>query len=351
MTSSWIDDEPGWRDVRLQLSRLKRRALARKVTVTALATLIATVVALRIGLKPPRFEASVSFRVAERTQHEDDFTQTKRRLKEYVYDGIFTPTRCIELIKKYNLFPDLFALDERMAAWSFKDAIAISVSQNTFLAEEETSGTRSARIRIVFTYRNADTAFEVAQALGKLVIEHERAVRQRLSEETARRAQANVSLLKEKLERLHEQQAKLSLSIERSPKALLQAASRVQLEQVVRLIKAVQHQLDKAQVKQMQDQLRAALEKRSMLLSFRQTDWARAPEPRLARSWRAVVTGVALLFLLWPIAAIAVATYDRRVYNVEDVRHLGLSALGHVPPFEGDSRGSARARCPQRPRK
>ncbi len=79
-------------------------------------------------------------------------------------------------------------------------------------------------------------------------------------------------------------------------------------------------------------------------LLFEVTDPARAARPGSPRP-RELVTLAAILFaLLLPLAGIAAGAFDSRIYDAQDVRRLGLEAVGHLDPFPGDNVGTLEAR-------
>ncbi|MBW2536689.1 MAG: hypothetical protein JRI55_34710 [Deltaproteobacteria bacterium] len=51
-----------------------------------------------------------------------------------------------------------------------------------------------------------------------------------------------------------------------------------------------------------------------------------------------------MFFALWPIMGVGVGAFDSRIHDLDDVRHLRLKPLGHVPPFAGDDFGSVEER-------
>jgi hypothetical protein len=57
-----------------------------------------------------------------------------------------------------------------------------------------------------------------------------------------------------------------------------------------------------------------------------------------------LATGGIVFLLALPLAVIFVGAFDRRIYDLDDVRRLGVSALGHVARFEGDNIGALKSR-------
>jgi hypothetical protein len=54
--------------------------------------------------------------------------------------------------------------------------------------------------------------------------------------------------------------------------------------------------------------------------------------------------GLCAWLLALPLCAVAVAAFDPRIYDLDDVRRLGLPTVGAVRPFEGDNAGALAAR-------
>jgi hypothetical protein len=61
------------------------------------------------------------------------------------------------------------------------------------------------------------------------------------------------------------------------------------------------------------------------------------------------VLGAVVLVLALPLCGLGVGAFDRRVYDLDDVRRLGLPTLGAVRRFDGDNAGSLDARLAHDP--
>lgn len=393
--ADWAATEPGWQELRQQLSRLRRRALARPGRVALVTLLAAGAVVLRQGIRRETFDASITFRVAEQTRDpgEGDY-QTKGRLREYLADGILTKQRCLALIERLKLYPKLYAVDPNRALDEFRDDLQIKVLMNYFLKEDwqDTGKPRSARVVLSFTYTDPETALHTARTIGELVHEQEAAARRQLARVAAAQTQAMADALRTKIEGLRAQQAQrlvelaaeagddhlkfellgqqirglrarvaeepANLSAARQLKSALDeqrrlraalgttsesmrlASLRVDLERINNEIERLDQTLDQAESEQTAQELRAALERHELLLRFEVVDWGRASTPLLSRPWRLAILGLAMFIVLWPLIGVGVAAFDPRIHDLDDVRHLKLTPLGHVPPFPGDAVGA-----------
>jgi hypothetical protein len=57
-----------------------------------------------------------------------------------------------------------------------------------------------------------------------------------------------------------------------------------------------------------------------------------------------LLAGVAAFLLALPLCALGVAAFDPRVYDLDDVRRLGMATLGALRGFPGDNAGALVAR-------
>ena len=329
--------------MRRELGRLVRRANKRPILVLFVTVLVVAGAVVRQARKRSLYNASVTFRVAEKVEGnpEENKHQTKGRLREYVFDGIFTKQRVAPLVQQLKLYPDLMDLSLSHAVEAFRDDIHVEVFKNYFL-KEDLAGTgtpRTARIRIQFTYRDADVALKVARALGKMVQVHEADTRRTMSRLAAARAAMMAKTARRRLEQLSQRQMQLMMQARRAV-GRLAAEARVQLAQLKREITAVEVQVQRAESLQGDSQLRAGLEKKQLLLRFELADWSKPPPPRFSHKVTLAITAVVLFFFMLPCVAIGIAAFDSRIYTTEDIRWMQLDVLGHIPAFKGDGIGA-----------
>lgn len=336
--SSWLSSEPGLVELRRELGRLVRRANRRPILVILVTMVVVAGAVVRQARKQSLFDASVTFRVAEKLEGDPEEVkhQTKGRLREYVYDGIFTKQRVTPMVKEMELYPELKAISLNHAVEAFRDDIDVQVFKNFFLKEDWSGKAtpRTARIRIQFTYRDADVALKVARALGRMVQEHEAASRKALAVAAARRADAFVRSARRRLAMLAKHQISIMLQLKKA-QGRQAASQRVQLTQLTKEITSVEAQVARAQSRAGASELRAGLEKKQLLLRFELADWSKPPEARVPLHIALSIMAAVLFIFLLPLVGIGIAAFDSRIYTVEDVRKLELTVLGQVPPFPG----------------
>ncbi|MBK6849900.1 MAG: hypothetical protein IPG96_20960 [Proteobacteria bacterium] len=345
---SWLDQERGFRAAWFELRRLRRRAALRPWTILLLSLVAAGGAVVRQAMERGRYQASLTFRVLEHTQgaHGEERPVTKRRLRDYVRDGIFTRSRCRQLVQRLGLFPELQQLSVHRAVEALRNDLEIEVFQNYFLKEDlDTSSPRSARLRITFSYYDVGQAERTVRALGHIIVAHEAEARAEVADQLARTTSAAERRAAEKVDALRHQRA--AAQYELSQASAAQSPGRlVELAQLERTIAASEARLERLGDDRSVGDLRARLERRGLLLHFDLVDWSRSPAQALSRNLRLTLVGVFCLLFLLPIVGLAVAAFDTRVHGEEDLRRLGLEPLGHVPPFAADALGTLSERLP-----
>jgi hypothetical protein len=339
--------EEGFRRMVSELRRLRRRALARPILVGFLAVLATTGAVVRQALHKQSYEASVSFRVVERLEAfpgKDVQPRTRRRLREYVYEAIFTRQRCRELVEKYDLYPAWTAIDVSRGVDLLRNTIDIKVSQNYFLRESWGDTTpRSARIRISYEYTDVDVAAAVVEDLGLLVQTHEAAVRREIARLAAREAELIDRRTNQRIDALRRKLARAQLEL-REAGNHRRAVLQVEIAKTREALERSSLQLESLRRERSFTELQAGLEKNQLLLSFYKTDENRSPPPRIQRSTRLIIVAVIVFFLFLPICGIAVAAFDPVVYTAEDLNRLGLRPLARLRAIGPAGYGSLRDR-------
>jgi hypothetical protein len=344
MPSPWLENEPGLRQAVRELARLKNRARRRPILTLSLALIGAlAVVGMRLRSKQ-EYEAHITFLMKESRFGEQVAPAPPRELRDYLFNGIFTKPRCEKLVKKYELFPSQWRLDKAWAVESMREAIDIDVSRNYFLLDEWQAGgrDRTAKITIRFTYIHADTAWNVVRDLGEMIREEEQRKRVQIAALAKEEAAFSLKTAREELFRLQRevstQQIELLIGTDKH---------RAQMD-TFGLQQAIEHQ--KGLITQIEQgfvarAVSARRESNAVGLRFEQVDWRQADVPTdRERKIALAFTGVVVFVILLPISAMIVGTFDSKIYEVEDVRRLGLVALGKLPRFKGSNRGALATR-------
>ncbi|MBW2736820.1 MAG: FHA domain-containing protein [Deltaproteobacteria bacterium] len=348
LRNGWLEAEPGPERARAELERLKRRARARPVLVLTLALLVGAAAGARTWRKKPEFEASVTFRVEENRGSSGQMAPPapKRELTQYVYDGLFTRKRALELIKKHNLLGQQLAIDENWAIEEMRDRIDVKVFRNEFLLpDSQEMSERSARVRISYLGRTTQQAVGVVRELGEIVRTYEQQVRKASAASALKLIDSGIAQLARRIDGLSGELAAAQVVVIKGTSTPQQhAQALVTVRRVTQRIARMRTDLEAQSIRRGQAEVLAQKEGKQLGLRFTLLGWGQTPPPRFTQKQKAAMVALLLFFFGIPLAGIIVATLDGRVYGVEDVVRLGIRPLGQLDTFSGASVGSLAAR-------
>lgn len=323
----WTDAEPSLADVAREVSRLKRRALARKWLTLAITVAVTALLVVREVRKPKTYPATIVLAVTERIVDETVVPETTAKFRDYLSNAIFTDRRLMEIMQKHKLRSEANLKSQpQVALESFREDLEIEVYRNTFLEYQPGDELREARIRLVYHFRDPEIALTVVRELGHMVILHEAEAR-RAQIEVARihsdvaveQAQAEVTALERAIA---EKQIELARSV--TP-----GVTRHELLTLQRSLTSARSQLDTTRKERATLELVGSHETEAGGLQFEVADWGRAADP-MPMAKLATILALIVFFALLPLVGIGVGALDPRVYDAEDVERLGLTALGKV---------------------
>ncbi|HEX2570958.1 MAG TPA: hypothetical protein VH877_15470 [Polyangia bacterium] len=331
----WTDEEPGLREVLAQLGRLWRRAWRRRgwwLVVSLVVTTVITVWRLR---RPPEYHATVIYRIVEGPVAPVARRKTLRSL--YLYGHIrraaFTPDRLAELIRTSPVFPPSWRKNPLSAAADVLGDFELHLFRNFFFDEGGDPVERSARVALNYHGRDPELVYEVTRELGRwMEVAHQTS---RLAELEAQskivseaHSHASVEVYR-RAQEVAEFQAQMVRQVSFADWAALNDARRH--------LSVAQQQAHDFAMRDEYVQFQLELERHRLVLQFQLLD-AGQPERRV-RTRDRLKLALIIWVLLLPLAGLAVAVLDPRIYDVGDVRHLGLPLLGAVPVFVGVVRG------------
>jgi uncharacterized protein involved in exopolysaccharide biosynthesis len=342
---TWLDDERAQPGATAELKRLWRRARRRWLRTLALALLITGAVVAVAARRPRRYESRIAFRVTEGRLEAGSAPRTTGRLRDYVLQVVFSNQHLTSVIKEHGLYPSLMPRDPSLAVEELRDDIHVEVWRNDF-AQLRTSEevARSARLAVTFHGRNAEQVYAVVRHLGRLITESEQSSRLAQAELALRFADEQADqarhLLQDRKREVVEKEFQRLAS--RTPEAALARLIEARnLEKAIPRAELVLQQAERAREKAY---LRTQLERRALGLRWELIDGGRVePEGMSRRTLLALLAVVAFLVTL-PLCAIGVGAFDARVYDLDDVRRLGVRTVGAVRRFDGDNAGALVAR-------
>lgn len=340
----WEEQEPGAQGAWIEMQRLKRRALARPLKPLALALMLTAALVGMRARKQRVFSSRVVFRVTEGDLDATTAPRPAKALREYVYDVCFSTTRLIELMKLHDLYPQALKRDPLLAAETMRDDIEVDVWRNYFV-DDRTSldAGRSARLAISYSAKQPALALEVARELGKLVAEVESKTRIQWAADAAERAQHEATAVRDQVTRSQTRIVAAEMALRRAlppHDALL----RMELESLRKNLPVLERKAKEQQAAATDFRLRASMEKMNLGLSFEIVDPGTIAKPGLSRPRELILFGVLGFLVFLPLAGMFAAAYDKRVFDPEDIKRLGMLPLGHVRSFPGDNVGSLDAR-------
>jgi hypothetical protein len=306
--ASWIRQERPLTDAFWQSLRLARAGLRRPLWVGLGSVGLLAVLGLSLVLATRSYAPRVVLRVIEADRDPGSMPELKRKLGEYVRDGVFTSEPLLDLIHRYHLYPKAVAVSPRRAVEAFRRDIDVEVYQNYFVEQRsENEAPRSARVAVSYRSGNRDTALAVTRDLGALVVVRmtaEREAQARRASETAKLgAETLEQALVSRLAAIAEKQRKVEGRGTPDP------AAQVELVSLLGSVPALQQQVDAAERRAAALDLGAAFEARGIGLRFDIAEDADAP--LFDRHSRLRLLGLATAFVLGlPLVLLTVGAFN-----------------------------------------
>jgi hypothetical protein len=338
---AWELDERATSGVWTEVRRLARRS-RRRPLLTLLATLAVTAAAVGMRSRKPRvFEARVALRVTESDLDADTAPRTVGNLRNYVAEVCFSQSRLAAVIKQFGLYPAQMRRDERQAVEEMRDDIDVEVWRNFFaLPRSPDDPGRSARMAITFHGKDRYVVYEVTRALARLVLEEEETSRLAQAEGALTDADERVKQARAMAQERHRQVVVKQMEHASARNGEASARLLIETQSLIRLARAADDQVLTTEKARQTLWMRLQLERKQMGLQFELIDAGRVPPPGPSKVFVLTLIAVLVFCFSLPLALLGVGALDERVYEAEDIRRLGLNALGEVQGFGGDNRGA-----------
>jgi hypothetical protein len=292
--------------------------------VAALATLAALALAAR---RPIRQTATVVLRLTEDSKAPLRMQWTDRTLRGYVSDVALSQTALLALIDRHRMFRRAPGSPERidpiLAVDVLRERITVEVVQNHAIAlVDRDNRPRSAHVRISYQDSEPRRAVKVTRELGELVVAMGRSQQREQAEAAVRQASAEVQSTRSALEGLQ-------LQVTAPGMAVFQAHSSADIPGLSQSLQAARGRLDRAyeNLARAEQRVRSDWDQSSLEVDLLETVPAPAPWP-VGKKLAVVAASASLL--CFPLAALMVGAWDRRIYTVEDIRHLGIRCIGRL---------------------
>ncbi len=295
-----------------QSQRLLRRARRRPLAVGALAMLVTLAAAGLIARRPARHRAAVTLRFTD-TDPKSRIDFGDRALRGHVTEVAFSQSRLVRVAEGHGLLGNG---DPSIAVSELRERITVEVIRNRSIALlPPAERPRSAHVRIAFDDADPVRARAVALDLARLVAASGHGQRRQMALAVQQQAQVTAAAARISLRRLRAEAARDRLAGDAEHRPLAAAIS------------AAETRLADAEQGMRTTDLRMRGDGPALEIEVLEPPPARpAPQPGRRAALAAVMAALAAL----PITALLVGAFDPRLYDGDDVRHLGLSCLGHI---------------------
>lgn len=309
MKTTWLDEETRMIDALRQTAELLVGGIRRPLLTLALALAFAASIGLFFAFGKHTYAPRLVLRLVEG----DGAATTpnlKRRLADYVRDGIFTSQPLAELVRRYGLYPSLARNNPRAAIEAFREDIHVDVYQNYFV-EERSAGDAPRSARVAVSYRGSDreTALAVTRALGALVISREGIARRAQAERAAKEAELARDALQVALSRRTREIAEKHREMVEVDAGTPER--QVELVGLLGSIAPLERDLDEATKRAASYELGAALEQGGVGLRFEIVDDPSLPSGDERTRWATAAALGSFVFGL-PLVALAVGAFSVR---------------------------------------
>ncbi len=323
----WEDREPDLFGVVDEIGRLFRRAKRRKLLVVSLTVVLVGLFGLREYRKQRLYPATVVLSATESDTAEVGNANTNERLQDYVWYAVFTDPVLLAVMEKHNYRPDLLKKNPRLALESFREDLSVEVYKNEFVRERYGGeAPRSARIAISMSMNDPDKALVLTRDLGDLVIERDAQIRRERYEMEQRVRGEAVSFAETELARLQRDWERI-IAVYPGASPARKGELRVEAAGVERTIVAVEARLKDAMNAKRRLELESSSDKMSLALRYERVDWG-AAKHKIDQTFVLVRAIILALLGLFPVVAMGVGAFDRRIYDERDVARMGFKPLG-----------------------
>lgn len=332
----WTQREPGLREFWADLRRLARKNRARPLALLLTVLLLSALGFYRGYVYQPSYRARITLRLTEVDVGVAAAPRPISALRGFIMDVALSDRFLIGLIERYGLYERLRArggIDQ--AIKELREEVEIEVWRNEFLIEDPSDPIgRSARVSLSYAHRDPEVAFGVVKAMADAAVAEQRRMRRVQVEGLAAGLEPAILATQRQLQELKLKEAHQDLQ---DPVALSQGPMRrAEIEELERRLAGLIQQRGEAQ-------LRLRAEDRDLGVRPEIID-VEHPQARPYHRRAMVLGALGGLLIGLLLGGIGVKSLDRRIYDEEDILHLGLPVCGTLPFYRGDDLGSMKSR-------
>jgi hypothetical protein len=335
----WESREPGRGFARAEIKRLLRRARPRRWLIVLCAILASAGFVTKRILFPAPQTARISFRLIEADLDLTKALHPHRGYLDYVWGVLLSSPRLLEVIKAYDLYPDKYAKDPRLAVEALRDDLDVKVWRNYFIEDHYDNDDEARSVRFSVEWKSKDPrVLEVVQALGHTIVAAQTEERRQVFRQGQQELIDATQEAAGRLEVIRRAIAERRLALSRGEQKL-----RPRLEVELRDLTVEEKELAKrtSEVDSARSRfdITAALEQQRSGLRFELVDPGyvipgKEGPTSMALTAALIFAGAAFL------SGLLLGAFETRIRQPEDVRRLGIPVLAAVVPFPGDTSGT-----------
>lgn len=335
----WEATEPGGRFARGEIVRLLRRAKPRRLLILLCAIVACGGFVTKRLLSPAPRIARISFRLIEADLDLTAALRPRKGYLDYLWGVHLSSPHLLEVIKTFNLYPDKYARDPRLAVEALRDDLDVKVWRNYFIEEHYDNDDEARSVRFSVEWKSKDPrVLEVVQALGQTIIAAQTEERRQVFRQGQQEIVDATDEAAERLAILRRAIAERKLALARG-EAKVRPRLLVELGDLVAEEKLQTKRLGEMDSTKSRFEITAALEHQRSGLRFELVDPGfvlpgRDGPVSMAFTAAFIFFGAALL------SGLLLGAFATKIRQADDIRRLGIPVLAAVAPFPGDSAGT-----------
>jgi hypothetical protein len=323
MAGSWTDSEPGYFALRSEVARLLHRA-RRHRRLVLLATLAATAVAVLFAWRSPHNHVAVtSIRLTEVVDFQLPRSQwTNLELLDRVTKVALTHAVLLAVYNKYLEADDTIKNPSR-GVERLRDALGVQIVRNRIVPQENTNTPRSAYVVLTYESPFADKALGVVTSLTQPIVEA--STRRRRGEAEQEVTQGKVALKQARIlfEALSSQALNAATALRGTGQS--SALSLLSLDDAVTEAQRRMGRLE-TELRDAERRLREETSRPGIDYEIAES----RVDPPLPVKPLLLTVGLVGFLLALPVMTLLVGAFTPFIESVEDIRRLGIPALGRL---------------------
>jgi hypothetical protein len=326
-----------------EAARVFRRAFRRRVITLTVALLVTGTAVAVVVLRRPAFTAALVFQFAEGDlQDGRTAPRSSAAIRDTITAAALDLENLLSILEKYGLLRQVGRAEAIATARKLREGIQVAVVRNDFLLDRASAGElRAAQVVVSYSSYYRDFARAVVHDIGAHIVRAQAAARAAHLQHALRAAEREAERVDEEL-RAERQDAIAGKDRHRAPAAL---RSRAEAAGAARDFEDALSRSEAIRARAAELAFATAADERQLLMDMKLVDESVTMiHPPLSAGELALYS-IAVFSAALLVSCVVVGAFDRRVYQRNDVTALGISLLGALERFEGDSAGPYRSRC------